>query len=51
MDTVTPEEIGLSSERLARIDQFIEDRYLTTNRIAGAQLLVARHGQVGHFAT
>ena len=51
METVTPEEIGLSTDRLARIDQFIEAKYLSTDRIAGAQLLVARHGQVGHFST
>ena len=51
METVTPEEIGLSTERLARIDQFIEERYLATEKIAGAQLLVARHGQIGHLAT
>jgi len=29
---------------LARIDQFIEERYLATEKIAGAQLLIARHG-------
>ena len=51
METVTPEEIGLSADRLARVDQFITDRYLSTDRIAGAQLLVARHGQVGHLST
>ncbi len=51
MEIATPEEIGLSTERLARIDQFIEERYLATEKIAGAQLLVARHGQIGHLAT
>ena len=51
METVSPEEIGLSADRLARIDRFVETKYLSTDRIAGAQLLIARRGQVGHLST
>jgi len=50
MKTVRPEEVGLSSERLARIERHLERRYLDQKKIAGALTLVARRGQVAHFA-
>lgn len=40
-------EVGLSAERLERIDQHFE-RYITDGRLAGWQVLVARHGAVVH---
>ena len=43
-----PESVGMSSERLKRIDSFIQD-YIDTDRIAGAVTLVARKGEVVHF--
>ena len=38
----------MSSERLARIDDFVQE-YIDTDRIAGAVTLVARKGKVVHF--
>ena len=43
-----PESVGMSSERLARIDDFVQE-YIDTDRIAGAVTLVARKGKVVHF--
>ncbi len=43
-----PESVGMSSERLQRINRFIKD-YIDTNQIAGAVTLVARRGKVVHF--
>ncbi len=43
-----PESAGMSSERLQRIDSFIQE-YIDTDRIAGAVTLVARKGRVVHF--
>lgn len=43
-----PEEVGLSSDRLARIRTLME-RYVTEGRIAGAVGLVARRGKVAYF--
>ena len=42
-----PESAGMSSERLARIDGFIQE-YIDSDRIAGAVTLVARKGKVVH---
>ena len=43
-----PESVGMSSERLARIDDFVQE-YIDADRIAGAVTLVARKGKVVHF--
>jgi CubicO group peptidase (beta-lactamase class C family) len=50
MKTVQPEEVGLSSERLARIERHLGRRYLDEKKIAGALTLVARRGQIAHLA-
>jgi len=50
MEIVRPEEVGLSSERLARIERHLERRYLDQKKIAGALTLVARRGRVAHLA-
>jgi CubicO group peptidase (beta-lactamase class C family) len=44
----TPEDVGVSSSRLARIDDFIE-RHLEANHFAGAVTVVARRGKVVQF--
>ena len=44
----SPEEVGLSSERLERIGETIE-RSMDAGRIAGAVSLVARHGRIAYF--
>ena len=51
MEIVTPEEAGLSAERLARIDAYLTREFLEPGRLAGTQTLVARHGRVAHFST
>ena len=50
MEIVRPEDVGLSSERLARIERHLERRYLDQKKIAGALTLVARRGQIAHLA-
>lgn len=45
LPTASPESVGLSSERLARIATAV-DRSIEEKRIAGAVTLVARHGKI-----
>ncbi len=47
---VKPEEVGLSSERLTRIEQHLTHRYLASKKIAGTLTLIARHGQVAYLS-
>lgn len=44
--SVRPEAVGLSSERLARIDEHLKRRYLDPGKIAGALTLVWRRGEL-----
>ncbi len=41
-----PENLGLSSERLARIDSHLKRRYLDPEKITGALTLVYRRGEI-----
>ncbi len=41
-----PEDVGLSSERLARIDDHLLRRYIAPGKIAGCLTVVARDGRV-----
>jgi CubicO group peptidase (beta-lactamase class C family) len=45
LQTAAPESVGMSTERLKRIDRVI-DSYVQKEQIAGAIVLVARHGKV-----
>ncbi|MEZ5558457.1 MAG: serine hydrolase domain-containing protein [Pseudomonadales bacterium] len=45
---VKPERVGMSSERLARIDSLTR-RYVDEGKLAGVVTLVARHGKVVYF--
>lgn len=45
-----PAELGLSAERLARIEPFFQQRYVDTAKLAGLVTVVARAGQVAHVA-
>lgn len=45
---VKPESVGLSSQRLKRIDQLI-DLHIEEKKIAGAVVLVARKGKIAYF--
>ncbi len=43
-----PEDVGMSSERLDRINRLVND-YIDDNMLAGTVTLVARKGKVVHF--
>jgi len=47
--TVSPESVGVSSERLRRIDDYFQ-RFIDNDQVAGAVTLVARHGKVIHHS-
>ena len=44
----TPEDVGLSAERLQRINQVVQ-RAMDANEISGAVTIVSRRGHVAHF--
>jgi CubicO group peptidase (beta-lactamase class C family) len=46
---VNPAGAGLDERRLERITEHLQARYIDAGRIAGCQVAVARHGQVGYF--
>ncbi len=46
--TAAPEEVGLASERLARIDRWM-DRLVDEGKLAGVSTMVMRRGQVAYF--
>ncbi|UTP40119.1 beta-lactamase family protein [Phenylobacterium sp. LH3H17] len=45
-----PEKLGFSSERLAKLDRFLETRYIETGRLPGAQVQIVRRGELVHEA-
>jgi CubicO group peptidase (beta-lactamase class C family) len=45
---VKPEEVGLSSQRLARIRDHLQ-RYIDAGKVSGTLTLVARHGQIAYW--
>jgi CubicO group peptidase (beta-lactamase class C family) len=48
MTSAKPEDVGMSSERLQRINQFVQ-RYMDAKEITGAVTMVARRGKIAHF--
>lgn len=48
MNTILPEQVGLSSARLARIRSLVE-RVVEEGKFAGVSTLVARRGEVAHL--
>ena len=48
LPTAAPEDVGMSSERLARIGEVV-DRAIEAEHITGAVTLVVRNGKVPHF--
>ena len=50
MDLVSPEDVGLSSARLRRIDEHLLARYVEPAKIAGALTLVARRGKIAFLS-
>ena len=47
---VVPEAVGLSTERLSRVDKVME-KYVAQQKIAGGVTLLARHGKIAHLGT
>ena len=47
---VEPEAVGLSTERLSRVDKVME-KYVAQQEIAGGVTLLARHGKIAHLGT
>jgi CubicO group peptidase (beta-lactamase class C family) len=43
-----PESVGMCSQRLARIDRFLAQRYVDSGRLPCALLQVSRHGHLVH---
>jgi CubicO group peptidase (beta-lactamase class C family) len=50
MDRTSPEDVGLSSARLRRIDEHLLLRYVEPGKIAGALTLVARRGKIAFLS-
>lgn len=48
--TANPESVGLSSERLLRVDNVMHE-YMASHHISGAITAVARHGEIAHFSS
>ena len=45
-----PAALGFDPGRLARIDDFITERYLDTGRFPGFSLLISRRGEIAHLS-
>jgi CubicO group peptidase (beta-lactamase class C family) len=50
LPTATPEQVGMSSERLARLDRAMQ-AYVDRQDVAGVVSLVARRGKVVHYSS
>jgi CubicO group peptidase (beta-lactamase class C family) len=48
---IDPDAAGLDASRLARIDDHLLRRYIEPGKVAGCQVVVARHGSVGYFGS
>jgi CubicO group peptidase (beta-lactamase class C family) len=46
---VDPDAAGLDARQLERIGDHLRTRYIEPGKIAGCQVTVARHGEVGYF--
>ena len=50
VDVVSPESVGLSSERLGRVDDWLGEQ-ISSERLSGASVLIGRRGRVAYFGT
>ena len=46
-----PGRYGFDADQLARIDAFLEERYIDSGRLPHAQILIARDGEIAHFTS
>jgi CubicO group peptidase (beta-lactamase class C family) len=50
LETVDPKSVGVSSERLTRLTDWLHEQ-VSSDRLAGCSVLFARHGKVTYFET
>lgn len=50
MTSYAAEALGFDSERLARIEPYLQHRYIDTGILPHCQLLIARDGEIAHFS-
>lgn len=50
LESVAPSKLGLSETRLARVSHWLEEQ-ITSQRLAGASVLIGRRGEVGYVGT
>lgn len=48
MDLINPETVGLSTERLQKVDDWLQQQ-VSSQRLAGASVLLSRHGKTAYF--
>lgn len=51
MTTARPESLGFDALRLARIDALLKERYVESGKLPHTQILIAREGEIVHFAS
>ena len=51
MSSPTPSSGRFDPHRLARIDRFVQERYLDSGKLPHAQVLVAHRGEIAHFSS
>ena len=47
--SANPKSVGLSPERLGRIDDFLQRKYIDTGKLPGTLTMVARRGEIAHL--
>lgn len=51
MKIAKPAKHGLDASRLSRIDDLLKERYIDSGKLANTQILLARDGEIVHFAS
>ncbi|MET3826820.1 CubicO group peptidase (beta-lactamase class C family) [Sphingomonas sp. PvP055] len=51
MNIASPVTGRFDARRLARIDAFLQERYLDTGKLPHAQILIAQAGEIAHFSS
>ena len=44
-----PDDLGFHPDRLARIDHFLAEKYVTPGKLPGTLTMIARHGDIAHM--
>lgn len=50
MTITKAESLGFDCAALARVDRLLEERYVAPGKLPGAQILIAREGEIVHFS-